>query len=109
VVLLYIAYMLRLVFSLITHKELLAGPVSGPDGHGAKMAATWSVAKAITILAAATTLSAFMSEFLGGWVESARESLGQTEMFVGVIIVAIIGNAANIPQPCWPRSRRRWI
>jgi Ca2+:H+ antiporter len=40
-------------------------------------------------------LVAFMSEFLVGSVESARESLGLTEVFVGVIIVAIIGNAAE--------------
>ena len=59
------------------------------------MDTAWSVAKAITILAMATTLVAFMSEFLVGSVESARESLGLTEVFVGVIIVAIIGNAAE--------------
>ena len=92
---LFITYILWLVFSLITHKELFAGPVSGTGGRGAKVDATWSVAKAITILAGATTLVAFMSEFLVGSVESARESLGLTEVFVGVIIVAIIGNAAE--------------
>ena len=94
-VVLFITYILWLVFSLITHKELFAGPVSGPGGRGGKVDATWSVAKAITILAGATTLVAFMSEFLVGSVESARESLGLTEVFVGVIIVAIIGNAAE--------------
>jgi Ca2+:H+ antiporter len=94
-VVLFLTYILWLVFSLITHKELFAGPVSGPNESGAKAGATWSVAKAITILAGATTLVAFISEFLVGSVESARESLGLTEVFVGVIIVAIIGNAAE--------------
>ena len=94
-VVLFITYVLWLVFSLITHKELFAGPVSGPGGSGAKVDAKWSVLKAITILAGATTLVAFMSDFLVGSVESARESLGLTEVFVGVIIVAIIGNAAE--------------
>ncbi len=64
-------------------------------GAAEKEDAAWSVAKAITILALATTLVAFMSEFLVGSVEAARESLGLTEVFVGVIIVAIIGNAAE--------------
>jgi len=48
-----------------------------------------------TSLTLATTLVAFLSEFLVGSVEAARESLGLTEVFVGVIIVAIIGNAAE--------------
>lgn len=94
-VVLFITYILWLVFSLITHKELFAGPVSGQGGLGGTLDTTWSVAKAIMILAGATTLVAFMSEFLVGSVESARKSLGLTEVFVGVIIVAIIGNAAE--------------
>jgi Ca2+:H+ antiporter len=87
---LFITYILWLVFMLITHKEIFAG-----QGRGEKEDTTWSVSKAITILALATTLVAFISEFLVGSVESARESLGLTEVFVGVIIVAIIGNAAE--------------
>ena len=43
----------------------------------------------------ATVLVAVLSEFLVGSVEAARKSLGLTEVFVGVIIVAIIGNAAE--------------
>jgi Ca2+:H+ antiporter len=92
---LFITYILWLVFMLITHKELFAGHGSGKDGRGEKEDTTWSVSKAITILALATTLVAFVSEFLVGSVELARESLGLTEVFVGVIIVAIIGNAAE--------------
>jgi len=94
---LFITYALWLVFPLVTHKQLFAGPVPGPGGRGVIEDATWSVAKAITILAVTTILVAFLSEFLVGTVESARESLGLTEVFVGVIIVAIIGNAAEHP------------
>jgi len=92
---LFITYIFWLVFTLITHKELFAGQGSGKGGHGGKEEPAWSVSKAITTLALATILAAFMSEFLVGSVESARESLGLTEVFVGVIIVAIIGNAAE--------------
>jgi Ca2+:H+ antiporter len=90
-VVLFVTYILWLVFSLVTHKELF----SGPDESGEKEAASWPLSKAVTILAMATMLIAFMSEFLVGSVEAARESLGLTEVFVGVIIVAIIGNAAE--------------
>ena len=84
-----------MVFTLITHKELFVGQVFGKGGRGGQEDTAWSILKAITILALATTLVAILSEFLVGSVEAARESLGLTEVFVGVIIVAIIGNAAE--------------
>ena len=92
---LVMTYVFWLVFTLITHKDLFAGEASGRGGHGGKEITAWSVSKGTTVLALATILVAFMSEFLVGSVESARESLGLTEVFVGVIIVAIIGNAAE--------------
>jgi Ca2+:H+ antiporter len=92
---LFISYLLSLVFSLITHKALFAGEGPAEGERGEENDTAWSVLKAITILAMATTLVAFMSEFLVGSVEVARESLGLTDVFVGVIIVAFIGNAAE--------------
>jgi Ca2+:H+ antiporter len=92
---LFLTYILWLVFMLITHKQLFAGHGYGKDASGETNDIAWSVSKAITILALATLLAAFVSEFLVGSVEAARESLGLTEVFVGVIIVAIIGNAAE--------------
>ena len=47
------------------------------------------------MLIVATVLVAWMSEFLVGAVEAAGHALGMTEVFVGVIVVAIIGNAAE--------------
>lgn len=90
-VVLFATYILWLVFSLVTHKELF----SGPDKGGKTEAAAWSAARAVITLAVTTTLVAFLSEILVGSVEAARQSLGVTEVFVGVIIVAIIGNAAE--------------
>ena len=55
----------------------------------------WSRSKAITILLLATAVVALLSEFLVGTIESVRTSLGITEVFVGVIVVAIVGNAAE--------------
>jgi Ca2+:H+ antiporter len=92
---LFLTYMLWLVFTLITHRSLFTGQGAGKGGRGGKEDTAWSVSKAITFLALATTLVAFMSEFLVGSIDSARERLGLTEVFVGIIIVAIIGNAAE--------------
>jgi Ca2+:H+ antiporter len=86
-------YILSLVFSLVTHKDLYTGETDAAGRHGDENA--WSVSRALTVLAIATALVAVVSELLVGSVEAARERLGLTEVFVGVIIVAIIGNAAE--------------
>ena len=55
----------------------------------------WSRSKAVIILLIATAFVALLSEFLVGTIESVRDSVGLTEVFVGVIVVAIVGNAAE--------------
>jgi Ca2+:H+ antiporter len=55
----------------------------------------WSPAKSLMVLLGATAMVALLSEFLVGSVEAARAKLGVTEVFIGVIIVAIVGNAAE--------------
>jgi Ca2+:H+ antiporter len=55
----------------------------------------WSVPKAFMVLGLAAIFIAVMSEFLAGSVEAACQALGLTEVFAGVIIVAIIGNASE--------------
>jgi Ca2+:H+ antiporter len=87
-------YILSLIFSLVTHKELFAGdPDAARSQH--RRETPWPVSRAIAVLALATVLVAVVSELLVGSVEAAQKQLGFTETFVGVIIVAIIGNAAE--------------
>ena len=50
---------------------------------------------AVLALVVATVAIAFMSEMLVGEIEAVTKSLGMTELFVGVIVVAIVGNAAE--------------
>lgn len=98
-------YGAMLVFSLVTHKQLFVGgeaDIANAAKPGAVAKdddddheAVWSVAKAVSVLLGATIAVAWVSEFLVGAVEAARQSLGVTEVFVGVIIVAIVGNAAE--------------
>jgi Ca2+:H+ antiporter len=88
---LFAAYILSLLFSLGTHKTHYAG-----NSHGAHAVETsGKVGKALSILLIATVLVAWMSELLVGAVEEASHTLGFTEVFVGVIVVAVIGNAAE--------------
>jgi Ca2+:H+ antiporter len=92
-IVLFIAYALSLVFALRTHKHLYAGQ-SHAEAHDAtaRPEAPW---RAVVMLIGATVLVAWMSELLVGAVEEAAHVLGLTEVFVGVIVVAIIGNAAE--------------
>jgi Ca2+:H+ antiporter len=93
-VVLFLTYSCVLGFELITHKQLYASNLQD-DGDGRNEAGAWSVSKSLLVLIVATSLVALMSEFLVGAVEAARSALGLTEVFVGVIVIAVIGNAAE--------------
>jgi Ca2+:H+ antiporter len=84
-----IAYFSSLLFTLYTHKHLYTEEV------GKYEEAKWSVAKSVSILLVATVAVAWMSEILVGSIEPIVKSFGWTELFIGVIFVAIIGNAAE--------------
>lgn len=93
-VVLIITYALSLVFTLKTHRHLYVGDVGieedePGDVHPGPM---W---KPVLTLLAATVGIAFMAEFLVGAATETAEALGWSEVFVGVIVVAIIGNAAE--------------
>ncbi len=89
---LFASYLAMLWFSLRTHRQLFSGGAADEEEHGA---AGWSRGRSILVLVVATVFVALISEFLVGTVEAARASFGLTEVFVGVIVVAIIGNAAE--------------
>lgn len=84
-------YVAGLIFSLKTHKDLF-NPVHAADDHAGE---PWSVRKAVTMLAIAGVAVGVLSEILVGSISEASESIGLSPFFVGVIVVAIVGNAAE--------------
>lgn len=90
----FITYILSLVFSLKTHKQLYQA-TDNDDKDQALGTAGWSVTKSTTILLIATVLVAVLSEYLVHAVEDSAQTLGLSHIFIGVILVAIIGNAAE--------------
>lgn len=88
---LFFVYIAALVFSLITHRDVLA-PVCAVEEASEPC---WSMRKSITILAGATVLVAFTSEVLVSALEEVIASWHWSELFVGVILIPIIGNAAE--------------
>ena len=86
---LLVAYGLGLLFSLRTHRDIF-NPVSEVVEK-----ARWTKRFSLGVLVVSTALVAIESELLVGSLVSAQQSLGLTELFIGVIIVAIVGNAAE--------------
>jgi Ca2+:H+ antiporter len=85
-------YVAGLLFSLRTHKELF-NPHSEGDDHGDTWG--WSIRTSVIALAVAGVAVGLMSEILVGSIEAASESVGLSEFFIGVFVVAIVGNAAE--------------
>jgi Ca2+:H+ antiporter len=89
---LLLVYGLNLVYSLVTHRKLFEGEARGQEaGHPG----AWSLGKSAGVLALATAFVAWMSEILVGAIEPAAHALHLNDMFVGVFVVAILGNAAE--------------
>lgn len=99
-IILLVTYALGLWFSLKTHKHYFAGHGHSVDENEGihrdhAIHAVWPVPVALGVLIFATALVAWISEILVGSVEHAAETLGMSHVFVGVIVVAVIGNAAE--------------
>jgi Ca2+:H+ antiporter len=90
-IVLILTYVSGLVFSLRTHRELF-NPVHDEQEHEGE---PWTVRRAVIALAIAGALVGLMSEILVGSISEASESIGLSEFFVGVIVVATVGNAAE--------------
>ena len=90
-IVLLLSYAGGLWFSLKTHKDVF-NPELGQDDvpHG-----TWSIKRSVSALAIAGAAVGFMSEILVGSIEEASKGIGLSPFFVSLIIVAIVGNAAE--------------
>ena len=90
-IVLLVVYALFLAFSLGTHSALFKGTKVDEQGHPEP----WSVRRAALVLALSTVGIAWMSELLVGSIQPAAKALGLGSAFVGVFVVAILGNAAE--------------
>jgi Ca2+:H+ antiporter len=90
-VLLIVAYGLGMVFSLKTHRELFASAE-----HGEESEAPWPIGLALATLAGVTVLVALVSEVFVESVQEAAIAFGMTQAFVGFIVVALVGGAAEM-------------
>ena len=89
---LIVTYVIGLVFSLRTHKDIF-NPVA-ESGHEEGVWG-WTTRKSVIALALSGLAVGLMSEILVGSLSEASESFGLSEFFIGIIVVAIVGNAAE--------------
>src|SRR6187200_2317376 len=90
-VLLIVGYGLGMLFSLKTHRELFASAEAGEAGE-----APWPMGLALATLAGVTVLVALVSEVFVESVQKAAEAFGMSPAFVGFIVVALVGAAAEM-------------
>jgi Ca2+:H+ antiporter len=88
-IVLLVAYAGGLWFSLISHRDLFNPPDDDEPGGG------WSVKRSVIVLAVAGLAVGLMSEILVGSISETAKSMGLSQFFIGAVIVAVVGNAAE--------------
>lgn len=90
-IILLVTYILGLLFTLGTHRQFFAG-----GGHDEAHHEVWPVPVALAVMAATTVCVAIVSELFVESVETAGHQLGLSSAFVGIVVVALVGGAAEM-------------
>jgi Ca2+:H+ antiporter len=100
-VVLLLAYAANLVYTLVTHRDIFAG--DEPDEGGDR----WPLWRSLLVLAATTAAVALEAELVSGALEATSESLGLSPFFLGVTVLAVVGNAAEYVSAVYFARRDR--
>jgi Ca2+:H+ antiporter len=92
-IVLMVTYFLSLIFALHTHTDYFTRDAA--QAAHVESSHTWSVRRSLTVLVGATVFVSWLAEILVSTVEPTAAALGMTEVFIGIVIVAIVGNAAE--------------
>ncbi|HEY0206747.1 MAG TPA: calcium/proton exchanger [Acetobacteraceae bacterium] len=94
-VILLVLYGANLLYTLVTHRDVFASEEPQESG------AAWPLWAAIGVLVAATAAIAFEAELVSGALEATAASLGLTQTFVGIIVLALVGTASDLFAAAW--------
>jgi Ca2+:H+ antiporter len=100
-VLLLAIYFLQLYFSFRTHRSVLSAP------HEAHDTPRWSMRQALAVLAVSALAIGFESEILVHVIEPTVAVLGWSDVFLGLVVIPIIGNAAEHSTAIWVAARNK--
>ena len=91
-VVLIVIYAANLVYTLVTHRDVFAHdePADAHEGGEA-----WPLWRAIAVLVAATAATAWMAQLVSGALEATAKAIGVSTFFLGVVVLAVVGNAAE--------------
>jgi Ca2+:H+ antiporter len=87
-VVLLVLYAANLVYTLVTHRDVFAGE---PRGE-----AEWSLGRALTVMTAGTAVIAIEAELVSATLEGTSKQLGLSPVFMGVVVLALVGTAADL-------------
>jgi Ca2+:H+ antiporter len=88
-VVLLLIYAASLVYTLVTHRNVFADDPAGGE-------AEWSVSRALVVMAAATAVIAIEAELASSTLEATSSQLGLSPVFMGVVVLALVGTAADL-------------
>lgn len=98
-IVLILVYVGNLVYTLVTHRDVFARESTSGEWEGEQadhgIAAPWSLRRSLVTLAVATSLTAIEAELVSNTVEATAVRFGLTPFFLGVVVLAIVGNAAE--------------
>lgn len=95
-VVLILVYVANLIYTLVTHRDVFAFAQRDEEAAGKSDTDTaWAIWKAVTVLAVATAATALEAHFISGALTPTAMRLGLSEFFLGVIVLAVIGNTAE--------------
>ena len=104
-VVLIAVYVANLVYTLVTHKDVFAAPQSEEEGE--EPHTHWSAKKSVGVLVAATAVTALQAELVSGSLEATASGLGLTPFFLGITVLAVVGNAAEYISAVYFARRNR--
>ena len=88
---LLVLYAANLVYTLVTHRDVFSR-----DEEGGEAGAHWSVARSLAVMVAGTAVIAWEAELVSGALEATAQTLGLSTVFLGVILLAVVGTAADL-------------
>lgn len=92
-VILLAAYALYLLFMLKTHPEFFSSATETEESAADE--SQWTLPRSVASLVIASCLAAWMSEILVGAAEGTGRALGMSQTFIGLVLLAIVGGAAE--------------
>ncbi len=100
---LILVYLANLIYTLVTHRETFA--FERTEKHLARL--SWPLWQSLGVLLAATALTAWEAELISGALDSTASKLGVSQFFLGVVVLAIVGNAAEYVSAVYFARRDR--